>query len=92
MVAMDSWIDRERKQCGNLKGLHTSRHLPELRRVGGHHPYQPARHLHKCGTFNKKTPKFCNKCGDPVAMQLKYDVNECQERGIRIPRRSITIR
>src|SRR5439155_1711437 len=25
---------------------------------------------------------FCNKCGDPVAMQLKYDVNECQERGM----------
>src|SRR6267154_946114 len=24
----------------------------------------------------------CNKCGDPVAMQLKYDVNECQERGM----------
>src|SRR5437588_78823 len=37
---------------------------------------------HKCGTFNKNTPTFCNKCGDPVAMQLKYDVNECQERGM----------
>src|SRR5215475_4844155 len=36
----------------------------------------------KCGTFNKNTPTFCNKCGDPVAMQLKYDVNECQERGM----------
>src|SRR6266403_997944 len=35
-----------------------------------------------CGTFNKNTPTFCNKCGDPVAMQLKYDVNECQERGM----------
>src|SRR2546429_3665045 len=33
-------------------------------------------------TFNKNTPTFCNKCGDPVAMQLKYDVNECQERGM----------
>src|SRR5258708_12615556 len=28
------------------------------------------------------SPTFCNKCGDPVAMQLKYDVNECQERGM----------
>ena len=36
----------------------------------------------KCGTFNKNTPTFCNKCGDPVGMQLKYDVNECQERGM----------
>src|SRR6266581_2059739 len=37
---------------------------------------------YKCGTFNRNTPTFCNKCGDPVAMQLKYDVNECQERGM----------
>src|SRR5882724_6068951 len=36
----------------------------------------------KCGNLNKNTPTFCNKCGDPVAMQLKYDVNECQERGM----------
>ena len=36
----------------------------------------------KCGTFNKNTPTFCNKCGDPVGMQLKYDVVECQERGM----------
>jgi DNA-directed RNA polymerase subunit beta len=36
----------------------------------------------KCGTFNRNTPTFCNKCGDPVGMQLKYDVNECQERGM----------
>ncbi|HEX4137302.1 MAG TPA: DNA-directed RNA polymerase subunit beta, partial [Bryobacteraceae bacterium] len=34
------------------------------------------------GTFNKNTPTFCNKCGDPVTLQLKYDVNECQERGM----------
>ena len=36
----------------------------------------------KCGTFNKNTPTFCNKCGDPVTLQLKYDMNECQERGM----------
>ena len=36
----------------------------------------------KCGTFNKNTPTFCNKCGDPVTLQLKYDVSECQERGM----------
>jgi len=46
-------------------------------------PYQTGDVIcHKCGTFNKNTPTFCNKCGDPVAMQLKYDVNECQERGM----------
>jgi len=36
----------------------------------------------KCGTFNANTPDFCNKCGDPVGLQLKYDVAECEERGM----------
>ena len=37
---------------------------------------------HQCGTFNKNIVTFCNKCGDPVGLQLKYDVLECQERGM----------
>ena len=37
---------------------------------------------HQCGTFNKNVVTFCNKCGDPVGLQLKYDVVECQERGM----------
>ena len=37
---------------------------------------------HKCGTFNKNIVTFCNKCGDPVGLQLKYDVPECEERGM----------
>ena len=37
---------------------------------------------HKCGTFNKNIVTFCNKCGDPVGLQLKYDVQECEERGM----------
>ena len=36
----------------------------------------------KCGTYNANTPDFCNKCGDPVGLQLKYDVAECEERGM----------
>ena len=36
----------------------------------------------KCGTFNKNIVTFCNKCGDPVQLNLKYDVVECQERGM----------
>src|SRR6202042_324785 len=34
------------------------------------------------GTFNKNIVTFCNKCGDPVGLQLKYDMVECQERGM----------
>jgi len=71
-------------KCGNLKGLH---HLRATCRSCGAsvvtNPYQTGDVLcGKCGTFNKNTPTFCNKCGDPVAMQLKYDVTECEERGM----------
>src|SRR5216683_364541 len=63
-------------KCGNLKGLHHLR--ATCRNCGASvvtNPYQTGDVIcHKCGT--------CNKCGDPVAMQLKYDVNECQERGM----------
>src|ERR1700733_14291409 len=65
-------------KCGNLKGLHHLR--ATCRHCGASvvtNPYQTGDVIcHKCGTFNKNTPTFCNKCGDPVAMQLKYDVNE----------------
>ncbi|HVS89604.1 MAG TPA: DNA-directed RNA polymerase subunit beta [Candidatus Acidoferrum sp.] len=71
-------------KCGNLKGLHHLR--ATCRNCGASvvtNPYQTGDVIcHKCGTFNKNTPTFCNKCGDPVAMQLKYDMNECQERGM----------
>jgi DNA-directed RNA polymerase subunit beta len=71
-------------KCGNLKGLHHLR--ATCRNCGASvvtNPYQTGDVIcTKCGTFNKNTPTFCNKCGDPVGMQLKYDVNECQERGM----------
>src|ERR1700723_1003461 len=71
-------------KCGNLKCLPPLR--ATCRNCGASvvtNPYQTGDVIcHKCGTFNKNTPTFCNKCGDPVAMQLKYDVNECQERGM----------
>ncbi|MBI1750277.1 MAG: DNA-directed RNA polymerase subunit beta [Acidobacteria bacterium] len=71
-------------KCGNLKGLH---HLRATCRSCGAsvvtNPYKTGDVLcGKCGTFNKNSPTFCNKCGDPVALQLKYDMNECQERGM----------
>src|SRR5712672_1641305 len=71
-------------KCSNLKGLHHLR--ATCRNCGASvvtNPYQTGDVLcSKCGTFNKNTPTFCEKCGDPVGMQLKYDVNECQERGM----------
>ncbi len=71
-------------KCGHLRGLH---HLRATCRSCGAsvvtNPYKTGDVLcSKCGTFNKNTPTFCNKCGDPVTLQLKYDMNECQERGM----------
>jgi DNA-directed RNA polymerase subunit beta len=71
-------------KCGHLKGLH---HLRTTCRNCGStvitDPFHPGEVLClKCGTYNANTPDFCNKCGDPVGLQLKYDVAECEERGM----------
>ena len=71
-------------KCGHLKGLH---HLRTACTNCGAmvitDPFHPGDVLcGKCGTYNKNTPDFCNKCGDPVGLQLKYDQAECEERGM----------
>jgi len=71
-------------KCGNLKGLN---HLRSICRNCGNairtDPFHPGDVLcEKCGTFNKNIVTFCNRCGDPVGLQLKYDVPECEERGM----------
>ena len=71
-------------KCGYLKGLN---HLRTTCSHCGHmvitDPFHPGDVLCKfCGTYNKNTPDFCTKCGDPVGLQLKYDQAECEERGM----------
>ena len=71
-------------KCGTLKGLH---HLRSTCRSCGAtiktDPFHPGDILcEKCGTFNRNIVTFCNRCGDPVGLQLKYDVAECEERGM----------
>src|SRR5438552_2940938 len=71
-------------KCGHLKGLH---HLRTTCKNCGStvitDPYHPGDVLcPKCGTYNANTPDFCNKCGDPVGLQLKNDVTECEEKGM----------
>jgi DNA-directed RNA polymerase subunit beta len=73
-------------KCGALKGLHHLRSTCRNPACGATIKTDP---FHagdvlcpKCGTFNKNIVTFCNRCGDPVALQLKYDVQECEERGM----------
>jgi DNA-directed RNA polymerase subunit beta len=71
-------------KCGSLRGLH---HRRSTCKYCGNtvitDPFKVGDVLcSKCGRFNKNVVTFCNKCGDPVTLQLKYDVTECQERGM----------
>src|SRR5437867_8896437 len=73
-------------KCGNLKGLHHLRSTCRNPACGATIKTDPF-HLgdvlcHRCGTFNKNIVTFCNRCGDPVGLQLKYEVTECEERGM----------
>ena len=73
-------------KCGNLKGLHHLRSTCRNPACGATirtDPFHVGDVLcHRCGTFNKNIVTFCNRCGDPVGLQLKYDVAECEERGM----------
>ena len=73
-------------KCGNLKGLHHLRSTcrnPSCGATIRTDPFHVGDVLcHRCGTFNRNIVTFCNRCGDPVGLQLKYDVAECEERGM----------
>src|SRR3982075_2931580 len=73
-------------KCGNLKGLHHLRSTCRNPACGATiqtDPFHSGEVLcQKCGTFNKNIVTFCTRCGDPVGLQLKYDVPECEERGM----------
>ena len=72
-------------KCGNFKGLHHLRSTCQNCAASIiTNPFAIGQEVlcSSCGTFNRNVVAFCNKCGDPVGLQLKYDVAECQERGM----------
>jgi DNA-directed RNA polymerase subunit beta len=73
-------------KCGSLKGLNHLRTVCKNPSCGATirtDPFHPGDVLcERCGTFNRNIVTFCNRCGDPVGLQLKYDVPECEERGM----------
>ena len=71
-------------KCAKLQGLH---HLRKPCKNCGHtliaDPYGDKDVLcPKCGTANVARGDVCDICGHTVALKLKYDVDECQERGM----------
>jgi len=71
-------------KCGHLRGLHhrrsTCSHCGATIRTD---PYGPGMiPCQACGEYNANRVTFCLKCGDPVGLVLKYDVEEYQERGM----------
>jgi DNA-directed RNA polymerase subunit beta len=73
-------------KCGALKGLNHLRTVCRNPACGATIKTDPFHQgdvlCDKCGTFNKNVVTFCNRCGDPVGLQLKYDQAECEERGM----------
>ncbi len=71
-------------KCGKLQGL---QHLRKPCSHCGHtlvaDPYGDREVLcPQCGTPNVARGDVCDICGQTVGMKLKYDVDECQERGM----------
>src|ERR1700675_3740841 len=71
-------------KCGKLQGLH---HLRKPCSACGAtliaDPYGDREVLcPRCGKGNQARGDVCDICGNTVALKLKYDVDECQERGM----------
>src|SRR4029077_11266341 len=71
-------------KCGRLKGLEHLR--MDCRACGARivtaHPHEETVSCPKCGTQNPNRVTLCDVCGNPVDLQMKYSVSECQERGM----------
>jgi DNA-directed RNA polymerase subunit beta len=71
-------------KCGRLSGLHHLRkpcvncgHTLVADPYGEHEVLCP-----RCGKPNDARGDICDICGNTVGLKLKYDVDECQERGM----------
>jgi DNA-directed RNA polymerase subunit beta len=71
-------------KCGSLKGLaHLRGECQDCGKILGLDPYSvedvACRH---CGSLNPNEVERCDDCGDPVQLNLKYNIDECKERGM----------
>jgi DNA-directed RNA polymerase subunit beta len=71
-------------KCGELKGLEYLRMTCTNcgARVMTDHPHEEIVTCGECGFVNKNRVTKCDICGNPVDLQLKYSISDCQERGM----------
>ncbi len=71
-------------KCGDLKGLEYLRMTCTNcgAKIMTDHPLEDTVTCNSCGAVNKNQVTRCDICGEPVELQLKYSIAECQERGM----------
>src|ERR1043165_1220601 len=71
-------------KCGQLKGLEHLRMTCANcgSKIITDHPHEETVNCQRCGVINKNRVEVCDICGNPVDLQMKYSVEECQERGM----------
>jgi len=71
-------------KCGQLKGLeHLRMSCANCgSKIITDHPHEETVNCPSCGVINKNRVEVCDICGNPVDLQMKYSVEECQERGM----------
>jgi DNA-directed RNA polymerase subunit beta len=71
-------------KCGQLKGLEHLRMTCANcgTKIITDHPHEETVSCQRCGVINKNRVQICDICGNPVDLQMKYSVEECQERGM----------
>ncbi len=71
-------------KCGALKGLEHLRMTCANcgNKIITDHPHEETVACQRCGVINKNRVEICDICGNPVDLQMKYSVEECQERGM----------
>ena len=71
-------------RCGSLNGLEYLRMTCAncSAKIMTDHPHEETVTCGECGVVNQNRVTRCDICGNPVDLQLKYSISECQERGM----------